>query len=80
MRRLLEGAALACHPGPTAVVTSISYLLASQLGSQPRAFGVATSVFLVQLVIGWSNDLIDLASDGASGRSNKPLVANLISK
>ena len=80
MGRSLKGAALACHPGPTAVVTSISYLLASQLGSQPRAFGVAISVFLGQLVVGWSNDLIDLASDGASGRLGKPLVAHLISE
>lgn len=80
MRQSLKGAFLACHPGPTALLTLISYLLASQLRSQASALGIALSVFLGQLVIGWSNDLVDLASDRASNRSEKPLVANLISE
>lgn len=80
MRRSLRGALLACHPGPTAIVTLVSYLLAMRLWSESSALGIALSVFLGQLVIGWSNDLIDLASDRASKRSDKPLVAGLISE
>jgi 4-hydroxybenzoate polyprenyltransferase len=71
---------LACHPGPTAVVTLVSFLLASRLWSVESSLGIALSVFLGQLVIGWSNDLVDLDSDRASKRLEKPLVAGLISK
>jgi Ca2+/Na+ antiporter len=80
VKRSLKGAALACHPGPTALLTLIAYLLSSQLVSRTSALGIALSVFLGQLVIGWSNDLVDLASDRASNRSEKPLVAQLISE
>ena len=80
MKRSLKGAALACHPGPTALLTLIAYLLSSQLVSCTSALGIALSVFLGQLVIGWSNDLVDLASDRASNRFEKPLVAQLISE
>ncbi|HUW79197.1 MAG TPA: UbiA family prenyltransferase [Candidatus Nanopelagicaceae bacterium] len=78
MRHSLKGAVLACHPGPTVVVTLVSYLLASRLWSLGSSLGIALSVFLGQLVIGWSNDLIDFASDLSSGRSEKPLVSGLI--
>jgi 4-hydroxybenzoate polyprenyltransferase len=80
MKQSLKGAALACHPGPTAVVTLVSYLLASRLWSLESSLGIALSVFLGQLVIGWSNDLIDFASDRSSGRAEKPLVAGFISE
>ncbi len=79
MRRSLKGALLACHAGPTALVTLIAFLIASRLWSTASALGIALSVLLGQLVIGWSNDLVDFASDRASNRSEKPLVAGLIS-
>lgn len=80
MKKSLKGALRACHPGPTAIVTLVSFLLASRLWSEWSAFGIALSVFLGQLVIGWSNDLIDFASDRASNRVEKPLVSGFISE
>jgi 4-hydroxybenzoate polyprenyltransferase len=80
MKRSLKGAVLAYHPGPAAVVTLVSYLLASRLWSLGSSLGIALSVFLGQLVIGWSNDLIDFPSDLSGGRSEKPLVAGLINE
>jgi len=77
-RGTLKGVLLACHPGPTAIVTLVSYLFASTLRSEWSAVGIALSVFLGQLVIGWSNDLIDFSSDQTRNRSEKPLVAGLI--
>jgi 4-hydroxybenzoate polyprenyltransferase len=80
MTRSLKGAIIACHPGPTAVVTLVSFLLASRLWPLGSSLGIALSVFLGQLVIGWSNDLVDLGSDRATDRTEKPLVAGMISE
>lgn len=78
MRRTLKGALLACHAGPTALVTLIAFLIAAKLWPTKSALWIALSVFLGQLVVGWSNDLIDFDSDRASNRAKKPLVAGLI--
>jgi 4-hydroxybenzoate polyprenyltransferase len=39
---------------------------------------IAFGVFCGQLVVGWSNDLIDYQDDARHNRLNKPLVAGLI--
>jgi 4-hydroxybenzoate polyprenyltransferase len=39
---------------------------------------IALSFFSGQLIVGWSNDLIDYADDLSHQRMNKPLVAGLI--
>ena len=69
-----------CHPGPTLVVTALTALLARAAG-HPWATGaiVVAAVFAGQLTIGWSNDLVDLDRDRATGRRDKPLVAGTVS-
>lgn len=69
-----------CHPGPTLVVTALAALLTRAAG-HTWATGaiVVAAVFAGQLTIGWSNDLIDLDRDRATGRRDKPLAAGVIS-
>ena len=69
-----------CHPGPTLVVTALAALLARAAG-HTWATGaiVVAAVFAGQLTIGWSNDLVDLDRDRATGRRDKPLVAGTVS-
>ena len=42
------------------------------------AYVIAFTVFLGQLIIGWSNDLYDYQDDLKHNRTNKPLVAGTI--
>jgi 4-hydroxybenzoate polyprenyltransferase len=75
----LRGYAVAAHFGPTMIVTAISFLLARQLWWEGPAFVIAFTVFLGQLIIGWSNDLYDYQDDLKHNRLNKPLVSERIS-
>jgi len=68
----------AAHFGPTMIVTSISFALGVQLWWEGPAYVIAFTVFLGQLLIGWSNDLYDYADDAAHKRVNKPLVAGTL--
>lgn len=70
--------ARAAHFGPTMIVTTISFLLAVKLGWAAGAFVIAFTVFLGQLLVGWSNDLYDLSDDLKHSRINKPLVAGTL--
>ncbi len=65
----------AAHIEPTLAVTVLTALLAraSGLGAERLAL-VTAAVFCGQLVIGWSNDLLDAGRDTAVGRSDKPLA------
>ena len=65
----------AAHFGPTLIVTGISFILASILWWEGPAYVIAFTVFLGQLLIGWSNDLYDYEDDLKHGRASKPLVA-----
>jgi 4-hydroxybenzoate polyprenyltransferase len=77
--RVARGLALACHPGPAAVVTVLAAALAVGLGSAPRTTVLVTAAVLAgQLSVGWSNDWIDAARDVAVGRSDKPVVTGLL--
>lgn len=69
----------AAHFGPTMIVTTIAFLLAVKLGWVGLAFLIAFTVFLGQLLVGWSNDLYDFPDDLKHNRINKPLVAGTIS-
>lgn len=72
--------ARACHPGPTVVVTLLATLLAGSAGAGPALLAaIGAAVLTGQLVIGWSNDLVDRDRDTASGRSDKPLVGGELS-
>ena len=69
----------ASHFGPTLLITVISFTLATRLWWSAPAFVIAITVFLGQLLIGWSNDLYDYDDDVKHNRVNKPLVAGTIS-
>jgi 4-hydroxybenzoate polyprenyltransferase len=56
------------------LITAISFLLASRLWWEGPAYVIAFTVFLGQLLIGWSNDIYDYQDDLKHNRVNKPLV------
>ena len=68
----------AAHFGPTMLITAISFALGTQLWWEGPAYVIAFTVFLGQLIIGWSNDLYDYDDDLKHNRTNKPLVAGTI--
>jgi len=68
----------AAHFGPTMLITAISFALGTQLWWEGPAYVIAFTVFLGQLIIGWSNDLYDYEDDLKHNRTNKPLVAGKI--
>ena len=68
----------AAHFGPTLLITAISFVLGVQLWWEGPAYFIAFTVFLGQLIIGWSNDLYDYQDDLKHNRTNKPLVAGTI--
>jgi 4-hydroxybenzoate polyprenyltransferase len=70
---------MACHPGPTVVVTALSALLALAVGvPAPALLVLAGCVLAGQLSIGWSNDWLDAARDAQSDRTDKPTVTGAI--
>jgi 4-hydroxybenzoate polyprenyltransferase len=46
----------------------------------PEVFLFAVAVFAGELSIGWSNDAFDADRDAAGGRTDKPIVAGIISR
>jgi 4-hydroxybenzoate polyprenyltransferase len=68
----------ASHFGPTMLVTAISYFFAQLYWWEGPSMVIAFAFFCGQLVVGWSNDLIDYQDDLRHNRLNKPLVAGLI--
>ncbi|MEV8639130.1 UbiA family prenyltransferase [Streptosporangium sp. NPDC051023] len=65
----------ACHPGPTAAVTTLVTVLALVCGRDARGCVlVAAAVLAGQLSIGWCNDAADAARDAAAGRAGKPIA------
>ncbi|MBI4899656.1 MAG: UbiA family prenyltransferase [Actinobacteria bacterium] len=79
--RVIRGLALACHPGPTLAVTTLTGLLAASAGhSLLRGALVTLAVLAGQLSIGWSNDIIDASRDRATGRTDKPLARGDLSE
>ena len=80
MKTRIVGLAKASHFGPSLLVTSLSYLFAQLYWQPGSALIIALGFFSGQLIVGWSNDLIDYADDLSHQRMNKPLVAGLISR
>ena len=78
MRKVI-GLARASHFGPTLLVTSLSFFFAQLFWWEGPAIVIAFGVFCGQLVVGWSNDLIDYHDDLRHQRLNKPLVSGVIS-
>jgi 4-hydroxybenzoate polyprenyltransferase len=56
------------------LISTISFILATLLSKISTALGIAFTVFLGQLIIGWSNDIYDYQDDLKHNRQNKPLV------
>jgi 4-hydroxybenzoate polyprenyltransferase len=78
MTKRLIGLMRASHFGPTMLVTSISYFFAQLYWWEGPSMVIAFAFFCGQLVVGWSNDLIDYQDDVRHNRLKKPLVAGLI--
>ncbi|GAB2477373.1 UbiA family prenyltransferase [Promicromonospora xylanilytica] len=78
-RRLVRGLVRASHAAPAAVVTGLAAALAAALGSGTGTVVLVTvAVGTGQLSVGWSNDWIDAERDAAVGRTDKPVVAGLL--
>ena len=78
MTKRLIGLMRASHFGPTMLVTAISFFFAQLYWWEGPSMVIAFAFFCGQLVVGWSNDLIDYQDDVRHNRLNKPLVAGLI--
>jgi len=79
MRRVV-GLAKATHFGPALLVVTISFVLAITQVSTIKSVEIALAFLAGQLVVGWTNDLIDHPRDLAAGRVNKPLVQGSVSR
>ena len=75
-----KGLIKAAHFGPTLLVTSISLIFSLFFNSFPKSLLIALTIFSGQLIVGWSNDLIDYNDDLRHQRIKKPLVKGLISR
>jgi 4-hydroxybenzoate polyprenyltransferase len=80
LRRKIIGMAKASHFGPTVLVVSISFILSFTQLSAIKSFGIAVAILAGQLVVGWTNDLLDHPLDAAAGRTKKPLVNEAVSR
>ena len=76
----VKGLLKASHFGPTLIVTTISFAVATFYWWEGPAYVIAFGVFTGQLVVGWSNDLYDYDDDLKHQRVKKPLVSGLITK
>ena len=70
----------ASHFGPTLLVTSISILFSLFFHSPIKSFFIGIVIFSGQLIVGWTNDLIDYEDDLKHQRNKKPLVSKVISR
>ena len=80
MKTRIVGLAKASHFGPSLLVTSLSYFFAQLYWEPGSALIIALGFFAGQLIVGWSNDLIDYVDDLSHKRVNKPLVSGLITR
>ena len=79
MTRRIIGLLQASHFGPNLLVTFISLFFAQLYWWEGPALVIAIGVFCGQLVVGWSNDVIDYQDDLLHNRQKKPLVSGQIS-
>jgi len=80
VKRTVRGLVVACHLGPTLVVTLIAVSLSVSLDhSSARTVLIGVAVLLGQLSIGWSNDWLDAQRDARAYRLDKPTVAGVVS-
>ncbi|MGU3290824.1 UbiA family prenyltransferase [Williamsia sp. M5A3_1d] len=73
--------ARAGHLTPAVAVTALSTVLAATGDVAPVVVvALAIAVFSGQLVVGWTNDLIDRDTDIAVHRTDKPLVVGTVTR
>ena len=80
MSSKIVGMAKACHFGPTVLVVSITFILSVTQVSSAKSFVIASAILCGQLVVGWTNDLLDYPLDKAAGRFKKPLVSEVVTR
>jgi 4-hydroxybenzoate polyprenyltransferase len=69
------GLVRAAHAGPCVAVTTLTTVLAVEAGnSAATCVVVAAALLSGQLLIGWTNDRLDVGADTTAGRTEKPLV------
>jgi 4-hydroxybenzoate polyprenyltransferase len=78
--KIVWGLLKASHFIPTLLVTAISFVVTLYWWQVSSAVVIAICVFMGQLIVGWSNDLLDYQDDLLHQRIEKPLVAGVISK
>ncbi len=78
MLKTTKALLIASHFIPTMLVSTISFLISLLHFSPLQSAQIALAIFAGQLVVGWSNDLLDYPLDLAASRTNKPLVVNQI--
>ena len=76
----LRSLLIAAHFGPTVLVVTISFFIALSQFESLEAIRISIAVFAGQLVVGWSNDVIDYPLDRAAERVKKPLVSGTIAE
>ena len=79
MTSRIIGLLRASHFGPNLLVTFISLFFAQLYWWEGPALIIAIGVSCGQLVVGWSNDVIDYQDDLLHNRQKKPLVSGQIS-
>jgi 4-hydroxybenzoate polyprenyltransferase len=69
----------ACHPVPTAAVTTLTAALGVVLDvTAAQLVLLAIAVLAGQLSVGWLNDYVDRHRDRAAGRTDKPLAVGTV--
>jgi len=58
----------------------MTFVLSRTQFSTGDSLFIALAIFFGQLVVGWTNDLVDFSRDKAASRLKKPLVAGTISE
>lgn len=71
----LKSLLVASHFGPTVLVVTITFCIALSQFSFLETFRISLAIFAGQLVVGWSNEVIDYPLDLAAHRMKKPLVS-----
>ena len=69
----------AAHFPPTIAVTAIAFLFSRSLFNLSDSIAIGVAIFSGQLVIGWTNDLIDAQNDRLQGRLSKPVASGELS-
>jgi 4-hydroxybenzoate polyprenyltransferase len=74
----LKSLLIASHFGPTVLVVSISFSIALSQFDLLDSIRISAAIFAGQLVVGWSNEVIDYSLDHAAKRNKKPLVSGAL--